>query len=63
MYGLKIYSSYVPKTDPCQDIMLDDNESIEANFENFLTYKNKYHGVLLGDSGFVSLRNITAINN
>ena len=39
------------------------NEPIEAVFENFLTYKNKHNGVITEETGFVTLKNITAIEN
>ena len=43
--------------------MYGDNPYVEAVFENFLTYKNKFSGVISEHTGGVTYYNMTAIDN
>jgi len=65
-----VFPVYIPRTYPCLPVKDSCSETpyaanppIEANFKNFLAYKNKHNGVITENSGMISLRNITAIDN
>ena len=52
-YGLRVFPIYVPRTYPCRPIKSScvenpyaANPPIEANFKNFLAYKNGFNGVI-----------------
>jgi hypothetical protein len=69
-YGLRIFDEYVPREFPCLPIkkkcesdFYAHNPPIEAVFQNFLTYKNEFNGVITEKSGMITLKNITTLEN
>jgi hypothetical protein len=69
-YGLRVFPLYAPRTNPCQpyykacqDDNYAHNEPIFAEFKDFLAYKNGFSGVITENSGAVSIRNVTSIEN
>ena len=68
---MRVFPIYAPRTNPCEPITescgdpdpYTKNEPIAAEFQDFLAFKNGFSGVITEKSGFVSLRNIIAIEN
>jgi len=65
-----VFPVYIPRTypclparDSCTETPYATNPPIEANFKNFLAYKNEHNGAIAENIGFVSFRNVTAIDN
>ena len=72
-YGLRLFHGHSPRTSPCSGISYDPdngladpyaaNPLIHAYYENFVGYKCKRNGVIGGNLGAVTLRNIATVDN
>jgi hypothetical protein len=74
-YGLRIFHGLDPHTRPCAGNSFDENAyingedpytgnpPIQANFTNYLGYKNGRNGVIGEDLGAVVFKNIKAVDN
>ena len=71
-YGLRVFHGHSPRAKPCEGISYDpDNLSdpfaanplIHAYYENFVAYKCERNGVIGGNFGAVTLRNIASIDS
>lgn len=65
-----MFPVFIPRTYPCLPVRescsenpYEANPPIEANFKNFLAYKNEHNGAIAENVGAVSFRNVTAIAN
>lgn len=61
-YGLRVHHGLVPRQYPCLPIS-DTNPSVEAVFENFVSYKNKRNGMISERLGAVVFKNFTTADN
>ena len=69
-YGLRIFDRYIPRTYPCKPVKSGCNKepykanpSVEAVFENTLTYKNLHNGFIGEHLGAITFKNMTSISN
>lgn len=72
-YGLRIFHGHSPRTFPCSGISYDAdngladpyaaNPLIQAYYEDFVGYKCGRNGVIAGNLGAVTLRNMKTVDN
>ena len=62
-YGLRIFHGLEPRTYPCKSLDYTDNPPIQAEFHNFVSYKNKRNGLIATEIGAVSFHNFKTADN
>lgn len=61
-YGLRIFHEHTPLTNPCQPLS-STNPTLQAVYEDFVSYKNGRNGVISEKTGNVVFRNIKTADN